>query len=246
MPTIYDTNFYAAQASGSLDAARVVMPIVLNAFPSRTIIDVGCGLGTWLLASKEAGASRIEGYDGEYVDRENLLIDGEEFHAVDLSSSFELATQADLVISLEVAEHLPSESSQAFVECLTAGAPVVLFSAAVPGQGGTDHVNERWQDYWRNLFMGRGYRAVDLVRPLIRGNPLVPWWYQQNIIIYCNEHSLSLQSVQPVPDNVSLNYVHQTLYELALARSNMHLSRALRMIPRLAVRAISNRLGKIV
>src|ERR1051326_3058645 len=87
-------------------------------------------------------------------------------------------------ISLEVAEHLPEASAQGFVASLTRLAPVVLFSAAVPLQGGAEHVNEQWQEYWRSKFSELDYVACDAIRPVIWGNEDVFTYYQQNILVY--------------------------------------------------------------
>ena len=62
----------------------------------------------------------------------------------------------DLVLSLEVAEHLPSECAEAFVESLVNLGPVILFSAAIPYQGGENHVNEQWPEYWVGVLSGEG------------------------------------------------------------------------------------------
>ena len=67
---------------------------------------------------------------------------------------------------LEVAEHIPPECADIFVESLTWGlAPVIMFSAAVPGQGGTLHLNEQWPAYWASKFAQHGYVLIDCLRP---------------------------------------------------------------------------------
>ena len=85
----------------------------------------------------------------------------------DLSQRITIDSKYDLACCLEVAEHLPPERAGSFVEDLTKLAPVVLFSAAIPGQGGDNHVNEMWQHHWARLFAKNGFRAVDYVRPMI-------------------------------------------------------------------------------
>ena len=83
-----------------------------------------------------------------------------------------------------------AESADAFVESLVALGPVVLFSAAVPHQGGEHHVNEQWQTYWAELFAARGFVAVDAVRPHFWNDEHVVWWYRQNTIMYVREEKL--------------------------------------------------------
>jgi SAM-dependent methyltransferase len=148
-------------------------PLVLQLLPVRSVVDVGCGDGSWLAVFRELGVDEILGVDGEYIDREILQIPQDCFQAVDLSKPFDLGRVFDLAISLEVAEHLPSESAPVFVESLTRAAPLVLFSAAIPFQGGVHHVNEQWPDKWAGLFRGHDYVPVDFLRKRIWRNDAV-------------------------------------------------------------------------
>jgi hypothetical protein len=90
----------------------------------------------------------------------------------------------DLVVSLEVAEHLPGEHAETYVDSLTRLGPAVLFSAAVPYQGGTEHVNEQWPDYWVELFERKGFVVLDPIRKRIWQHPGVEYWYSQNILLF--------------------------------------------------------------
>ena len=90
----------------------------------------------------------------------------------------------EMILSLEVGEHLPKECAETFVYSLTQLAPVILFSAAIPFQGGTQHVNEQWQDYWVKHFQNKGYVAIDCIRNRVWGNERVEVWYAQNILIF--------------------------------------------------------------
>lgn len=244
MKKLYDADFFAGQRDGSLRAARVVVPILLSAFPARSAADVGCGAGAWLRALHDAGVADVDGYDGGYVDRAMLRVAPERFHAVDLRDAPALPRRYDLALSLEVAEHLPPDCADGFVAMLTRAAPVVAFSAAIPGQGGVGHLNERWQDHWRGLFATRGYRPVDLVRPAIRGRPDVPFWYQQNLVVYCDEETLHARpDMLPVPDAVSLDLVHPELYGRAVRCGEMSVTKALRMLPGLAAASLRRRLA---
>ena len=202
----YTPDYFAAFADTSLSSAQRLMPIVLDVVSARTAVDIGCGSGAWTRAMLDLGIDAT-GIDGDYVDRSKLLIPAERFVARDLSSgSFELDGTFDLAISVEVAEHLPEPSAAAFVERLTTLAPVVLFSAAIPHQGGNHHINEQWQSYWRALFAARGYAAYDVVRPAIWDEPSVDSWYAQNALVYSRE---PLDAPAPVVTDV----VHPRLYE---------------------------------
>jgi hypothetical protein len=153
----------------------------------RSVADFGCGEGAWLLAFQENGVSRLRGFDGDYVDRDRFAIDPSAFTSTDLSTVVEVDGPYDLAISLEVGEHLPTKRAENLVESLAAAAPLILFSAAIPGQGGTNHINEQWPAFWESKFNRRGYLKIDCIRPRILGRTDVQWWYRQNVVMYATQ-----------------------------------------------------------
>ena len=139
----YDRQFYKYINRGSLDSAGQVVPLVQELIPGlESVLDVGCGAGAWLSVWKSVGV-QVTGLDGDYVDRECLLIDASEFRSADISSGFSLGDNYDLAQCLEVAEHLPEAAGRALVGSLCGHADVVLFSAAATGQGGVNRINEQ-------------------------------------------------------------------------------------------------------
>ena len=180
----YDRQFYKYINRGSLDSAGQVVPLIRKLIPRlETVLDVGCGAGAWLSVWKSAGV-RVTGLDGDYVDRETLLIDRAEFRAAELSDGFSLGENFDLAQCLEVAEHLPEAGGRALVGSLCAHADLVLFSAAAPGQGGENHINEQPYSYWRDLFAEQGFRMYDVIRPALVDNKGVMPWYRYNSFLY--------------------------------------------------------------
>jgi len=204
---------------GSADA---VVPLVADLLEPRSVCDVGCGRGIWLSVFKEHGVTEVLGMDGDYVDRELLEIDDESFLEVDLEQGVPAAGRFDLAVSLEVAEHLPDSAAEGFVDGLVALAPAVLFSAAVPGQGGTRHVNERWPDYWRAFFARHDYVPVDCIRPLIWERSDVRVWYRQNTILFAARSLLDtnarLREAHERYGGRPLSVVHPGVLQLALER----------------------------
>jgi SAM-dependent methyltransferase len=163
---------------------------VLELVPARSVIDVGCGVGTWLSVFQDHGVEHLSGVDGDYVDQTALEIPRDRFLPFDLEQPLRLAKTFDLVVSLEVAEHLPRECAVTFIDSLTRLGPIVLFSAAIPFQGGTLHVNEQWPDYWAEQFERHDYIAIDCLRRRVWGNEKVVWWYAQNILIFASRSHL--------------------------------------------------------
>jgi len=188
--TLYGADFYAGQAADSLESARIVARLVYELIRPESVVDVGCGLGGWLRAFSELGVRRIRGIDEDYVDRSRLYIDPSCFTPVNLREPFEIGEKYDLAICVEVAEHLPRAGGQMLVKACTSAAGVVLFSAAVPGQGGTGHINEQWPEYWRDQFKASGFVMVDALRSSIRDNPRIAWWYRQNLLLFASQDSI--------------------------------------------------------
>ena len=188
--TIYDERFFEELREGARRSARVIVPLLVDRLRPRSVVDVGCGLGTWLAVFRENGIADVVGIDGDYVDRARLEIPSENFLPHDLTEVLRLERRFDLAISLEVAEHLPARSAATFVDSLTFLSPFVVFSAAIPFQGGTNHVNEQWPDYWAELFEARGFAPVDCIRREVWSNDDVEWWYAQNILLFVEETRL--------------------------------------------------------
>ena len=182
----YNSAFYVANEIVASKSANALAPLMVGSLAPGSIVDVGCGTGTWLRAFQENGVTDILGIDGEWARRGTLLISPDRFLEMRLDSPpYEaIGRRFDLATSLEVAEHLPPEAAPAFIEFLTSIADVVLFSAAIPFQGGTNHINEQWPDYWYRLFEERGYECIDGLRPTIWANEQIEWYYRQNLLIY--------------------------------------------------------------
>lgn len=212
----YDSAFYVANEQVSSRSARALAPLILSSLRPNSIVDVGCGTGTWLRAFEERGVTDILGIDGEWTRKGALLISSDKFLEMRLDSPpYEnVKRRFDLVTSLEVAEHLPPATASAFIEYLTSLADVVLFSAAIPFQGGTSHLNEQWPDYWYRLFEKRGYECLDGLRPVIWSNEQIEWYYRQNLLIYFNRDHKDefLPRLPPGRIGPPLSLVHPGLY----------------------------------
>lgn len=181
-------NYEHTDAIHNTKDALEILPFVFKYIRPESVIDIGCGNGSWLKAAKSLGVHNIKGVDGIKVDKDQLLIEEEAFLLHDLTKPLQLNKTFDLVISLEVAEHLSEASADLFIDTLCNHSDVVLFSAAIPNQGGQFHINEQWPDYWHEKFKDRGFLAYDILRQEFWDNSNVFWWYSQNMIIYARKH----------------------------------------------------------
>lgn len=180
----YDEKFFGEMVTTSGKAAQYIVPDLVKLFKCKSVLDLGCGTGEWLLEWKKSGVKDILGVDGDYVDRKTLKISGNEFSVHNLETPFDAGRKFDFAMSVEVAEHLPEEAADNFVTSLTRHSDIIMFSAAVPGQVGTWHINEQWQEYWQKKFEAQGYETIDYVRKKWWLNPHIVWWYRQNIFLY--------------------------------------------------------------
>ena len=208
----YNPKFYRELASAQ-ESAREILPLVLDVVKPASVIDIGCGTGNWLAIAHELGVRDILGIDGPWV-KAQLAIPPEKFIEHDLSTPLKLDRRFDLALSLEVAEHLPPSTAQIFVQSLCDAADVVVFSAAIPGQGGRRHVNEQWPAYWAELFADCGYQGYDFLRPRIWSNPRVTWHYAQNSLIFARVGSRHPFGEPATP----LPLVHPVLWSSQVAR----------------------------
>jgi len=183
---VYSTDFYDYIDAGSRSSARTVAGLLLGEMKIGSLLDVGAGHGAWAAEWMKLGVKDVIAVDGGYVDLAQLAIPAKTFVSHDLSQPLDLKRRFDLVQSLEVAEHLSEEHAEGFVDSLVRHGDVILFSAAVPNQGGEHHVNEQPPEYWRKHFAERGYDVFDWVRPRVAMNRDVKAWYRFNSFIYAN------------------------------------------------------------
>lgn len=193
-----------------LAAARKIVPLLIKTFKPRSVVDIGCGSGAWLKVFEEHGVTDYLGIDINTP----TYIPINRFIKHDLRSA-ELPKQArrkfDLALCLEVAEHLPEQYAETLINNLCQLSDTICFSAAIPFQGGCGHVNEKWPEYWAELFSRNRYKALDILRGIIWNDSEIPFWYRQNILIYIREEKANnFHLIHDLPKPLSI--VHPQLY----------------------------------
>jgi len=189
--TPFDDVDFPTWLDGSRESAAVVVPRIVDAVAPGSVVDVGCGLGAWLAVFSEHGVRDVVGIDGPWIDRTTLEIDAAYFQVADLHEPLVLGRRFELALCLEVAQLLDPTLAKQLVRSLTALSDTVVFSAAIPGQGGLGHVNEQWPSYWADLFAERSYIATDPFRLHIWEEPNVKWWFAQNTICLVSPEALA-------------------------------------------------------
>lgn len=188
---VYDHQFFETVDRTAAGSADALIPHLAREFLPRSVLDVGCGRGMWLARWRHHGAGEVFGVDGPYIDPERLAIPASSFRAQDLAQPFSLDRSFDLVQSLEVAEHVGERHAETFVDNLVRHGSLVLFSAALPGQGGEHHINEQPLEYWRRKFAARCYEAFDFLRPRIHLDRAIHACYRFNCLVYAHRDRIA-------------------------------------------------------
>lgn len=204
-----EANYIHSEDIHNTRAANQIIPHLLEQLKPKNIIDIGCGLGTWLVVAKQYGITEVLGVDGNKANDEIFLLEDGEFLKADLTKTLVRAEKFDLAICLEVAEHLPPDASDTIIETLVNSGKVVLFSAAIPLQGGQNHLNEQWPNYWLQKFKKYEYLPFDVLRPKFWNNDAVEWWYRQNMVIYA---PIEFSAIFGQPAIELANLVHPNLF----------------------------------
>ncbi len=194
---LYNNSYYEELDKEALKSSSLIAQTISKAFSPKKVLDVGCGTGALLKAFKDI---KIEGIGLEYSEVALDICHSRDLKVIKFDLERKSVIQNinqdsfDLVISLEVAEHLPESVSDNYIDLLCSYGKVIIFTAATLGQGGTDHVNEQPHEYWINKFWVRNYIFDQVLsfewRNEWRIRHIAPWYYN-NLMIF-----------KPVSENV--------------------------------------------
>lgn len=222
----YNDQFYDVHTPLAIASAHEIIPIIIKLLHPKSIIDIGCGVGAWLSVWEKFGVNDFIGVDGDYIKLDCLLFERNKFIPYNLESGFKYNRKFDVVTCLEVAEHLSRDSANNFVESLCSLGNIILFSAAIPGQEGTHHINEQYPSYWQKLFKENHFVLIDCIRKKIWTNEKVTWWYRQNILMYVHQDYLFksdlLKSYAVSTDECFLDLVHPEYFNYKTQKANYY------------------------
>lgn len=216
MTETYDAAFYDGINPGSAASAAVIVPDIMRMVEPTSVIDVGAGSGAWAREfSRHVGRDHVTTLDGPWAANHlGQLHEWTAFVECDLGTErFSAVLPSDLAVCLEVAEHIDGDRADGLVEDLCNVAPVILFSAAVPGQPGTHHVNCQPPTYWRDKFGALGYTGSGALRRRYWNRPDVEWWYQQNLLIFWRSGHQPMDLPEIIEPDDCPYVVHPVLYD---------------------------------
>lgn len=216
----YDDDFFDTAEARIKSSAETIVPIIIHLFNPMSVIDVGCGRGVWLSVCRKYDID-VFGIDGDYINKDNLAIPKANFVEKNLALDVDFDRRFDLALCLEVAEHLPMERSESFIDFLVSLAPVVVFSAAIPGQTGRNHINEQWPEFWIDIFKKKNYDFFDLFRPILWNIEKISPWYRQNMLVFIdNDTAMSYGQIYLDTQKIPINLVHPEIFSIVLAGRN--------------------------
>ncbi len=201
-------------------AQHLLLQHLARFHPFSSVVDVGCGGGSWLRAALDLGATRAAGYDLVPVPDDALAVERSLITITDLSRPIEGSERYDLVVSTEVAEHIPEACADVFVDNLCRFSDIVLFSAALPYQGGIHHKNENWIEYWNRKFRHRDFVCFDIFREVFWTDTRIPYFYRQNCLLFVRTkwcRAMEARGLRPTVEPRSL--VHPELLIQAVNRA---------------------------
>ena len=188
--------------------------VIFEKYKPRTVIEFGCGPGHLTKALSKLGI-KVDAIDGfstpDFDGFSNILFTTIDLNNEDQLSDFLDNKQYDIAICTEVAEHLNPTISQTLIKYLTKCSPVVVFSAAVPFQGGHGHINCRSRGFWHNIFIKHNFQLLDSLRNKLRENDNLAIWYKLNMLDYVSKdkHAIDL-------DNSIKNIIESESYASSL------------------------------
>jgi SAM-dependent methyltransferase len=245
----YPARWHTVYGDQTGESARRILPDLLTRFAVRSLVEVGCGNAHWTQAAIDRGIDDYAVVDGPWNDRADLLVEPARFREADLAQPLDLGRRFDLAICLEVAEHVEAASARTLVGSLCDAADVVVFSAAIPLQGGFGHINEQWPSWWRALFAEQGYEAFDLVRPRHWADEAIHYWYRQNTLVYvarANARAMALAEAESQGGEPAVfDMVHPEKYLQMASYEGIALKRLIRRLPGWAIGRLRSRLSGI-
>lgn len=215
---MYDEIYYKKHEKGSYCSAISILEYILSFYNFNSLVDLGCGMGTWCKAALDLGVKDILGIDQHEYEQQYMLISKKDYKKIDLKNRLESFGTFDIAISVEVAEHIDASYAESFIRNVCLQSNVVLFSAALPFQGGTGHVNEKQCSYWKHQFNTYGYEIIDCIRPHFWDNEKIEIWYRNNCVLFVKNHLYS-EFIRKIPrDMQPLDIIHPEMLERILKK----------------------------
>jgi hypothetical protein len=176
---------HSADSQNRIENAYKCLRILKETTDFTRVADFGCGIGGWLAAAQLLGATEIQGFEGQWIADAETVVPKDRIRISNLAEEvLDLKKRFDLAITIEVAEHLPEKAADGFVSTLASASDRILFSAAIPKQGGIGHINEQPLVYWITKFWQLRFVPLEMLRPYIAADRSIYPWLRQNLVMF--------------------------------------------------------------
>jgi len=191
----YDSKYYSRHLVQYRDWEMSISRDIVSRYGIKSIIDLGCGVGSYLEGAHEMGIRPLLGLEINYnISRHFTPADILPYiKKADITQPLDFG-KFDCAWSIEAAEHIRTEGTEQFLENLCNSAErYVVMSAAPPGQKGTGHINLRPQSFWIKEIASRGFaylpeeaeKTVEVWADWNRKKiHKVPWYLYRNLMIF--------------------------------------------------------------
>jgi SAM-dependent methyltransferase len=150
-----------------------------------SVLQIGCGPGAYLKYFASQGTQRIKGVDG--AEGRSRFLQPDEYVQVDLDKPFELGEPFDLVVCVEVVQHIPAQSEHIIISSITRHARErIVFSGARAGQHGAGHINCQPISHWLDLFASAGWHPCLFDSLALRSLSTFPW-FRGNLVVFTKD-----------------------------------------------------------
>jgi 2-polyprenyl-3-methyl-5-hydroxy-6-metoxy-1,4-benzoquinol methylase len=165
----YNDRYYKWHYDNTRNYIIKTMDWYMDTYKPNSVIDYGCGIGSYLESAMNKGVEKIKGFDigGEYVKKytNKNVIPFIEY--LDCTKPL-ITDKYDCTISLETGEHIETELSESFVKNITDSTSdkgIILYSAAQPNQNGTGHINCQTKEFWIKIFEKNNFqKEIELTK----------------------------------------------------------------------------------
>ncbi|CAM8619743.1 AdoMet_MTases domain containing protein [Candidatus Planktophila versatilis] len=200
----YTKNFYDSVSHRAIIPAQISSLVIAGSIEPNSVIDIGSGQGVWLRTISDvfptvtrAVAIDIQPHQSPFFEELQSTSINFQFVESDFENFSRLPKENfDIAICLEVLEHLTPQTAVEVAEDIGRKCSFVIFSAAILGQGGTGHINERKFEYWMDLMREQGFVALDVFRPILSVSEDVPSYYKQNMMLFWHPDNASRDGVK--------------------------------------------------
>ncbi len=151
-----------------------------------SVVDFGCGPG-WYVAAFQRNHILAKGYDANPNTKEfsSLFTPGEgRCEQANLAHEFILETPVDLVLSLEMGEHIPQEFESQLIQNMVRNTrKYLILSWALPGQPGDGHINCQPNEYIIEKITRYGFSENKIIKKYLREQAQLSW-FKETIMVF--------------------------------------------------------------